>query len=79
MYLSNKDLKLLLTIENELWNSGSNLYFDLWRLNEKMIEDKEKRNKKVAKRIKKKRKSNPLYGRSKKEIEQYLKNHVINS
>lgn len=79
MNISNKDLKLLLTIENELWNKGSDLYFDLWRLNEKLIEDKEKRNKKVAERIKEKRKTNPLYGRSKKEIEQYYKNHPLNN
>ena len=68
MNISNKDLELLQKIEVELWNTDNKLYFELWRLNEKLITQKEEKNKKVAARIREARKTNKLYGRSKKEI-----------
>ena len=70
MNISNKDLELLQKIEIELWNTkNNNLYFELWRLNEKLLTQKEERNKKVAARIREARKTNKYYGRSRKEIE----------
>lgn len=70
MYITNKDLELLQKIEIELWNTKNNtLYFELWRLNEKLLTQKEENNKKVAARIREARKINKYYGRSKKEIE----------
>lgn len=68
MYLTNKDIELLLEIEMELWNTNSEKYFKLWRLIENKLQVKDEKNKVNYKRIKAKRKIDPTYARSKKEL-----------
>lgn len=68
MYLTNNDIKLLLEIEKELWNTNSEKYFKLWKLIESKLQFKEEKNKINYKRIKEKRKIDPTYARSKKEL-----------
>ncbi len=70
MNITNKDLELLQKIEIELWNTkNTKLYFELWRFNEKLLTQKEEKNKKAAAKMREARKTNKYYGRSKKEIE----------
>lgn len=69
MYLSNDDIKVLLEIEKELWNNNSTNYTKLWKLIESKLVLKDKKNKINSFRIKEKRKIDPTYARSKKELE----------
>lgn len=68
MYLSNQDIEVLLEIEKELWNTNSTKYTKLWKLIESKLVLKEKKNKINSEKIKAKRKINPTYARSKKEL-----------
>lgn len=66
MFLKKDDLQLLLDIENFLWNNGTtDLYVKLYNLNEKLIQQRDKANKKSYARIKEKRKTNKNYARTK--------------
>ena len=75
MNIKNKDLELLIEIENFLGFIKSDKYptkindllEDLWGLNERLINSKEKYNKKNYERIKEKRKTNKNYARKKIE------------
>ena len=73
MYISKADLELLLEIESYLWNKEKplSLYFKLHDVNERLINDRERLNKKTKDRIAKKRESNKMYARSNKEIMAY--------
>lgn len=76
MYITNEDLKLLLEVESYLWNNNNNnteMYLKLHKMNSKLIQDKETKNIKNAKKIAIKRQENKMYARSKKEIERYEK------
>lgn len=68
MYISNKDLEFLIELENELgcdenWSERVN---KLWELNQKLIEQREKNNKKVRGAVAEKRKTNKNYARKKR-------------
>lgn len=68
MYLRNKDLELLIKIENKLGNeSGWDGQYvrELWQLNERLIVQRDKNRAKVRTRIAKGRAENKNYGRSK--------------
>lgn len=66
MFLKKDDFQLLLDIEMFLWNNGNNdLYIKLYNLNEKLIQQRDKANKKSYERIKEKRKINKNYARTK--------------
>ena len=67
MYISNKDLEFLIELENELGcdESWSDRVSKLWTLNQKLIEQKEKSNKKVRETVAEKRKTNKNYARKK--------------
>ena len=75
--MKNKDIDLLIKIENALGeivgNDDCPLEYDdfvaYWNLVERVINDREKNRKRTRKAINDKRKDNPYYGRSKKEIE----------
>lgn len=73
MYISKADLELLLEIESYLWNKEKplGLYFKLHDVNERLINDRERLNKKTKDRIAKKRENNKMYARSNKEIMAY--------
>lgn len=68
MYINNKDLEFLIELENELGcdESWSNRVKKLWKLNEKLIKQREENNKKTRKIIAEKRKTDKNYARSKK-------------
>jgi hypothetical protein len=71
MYIKNEDLEFLIELERKLW-SFEGWTFDverLWTLNERIIQSRESARKKTLSYITKKRKTNPNYCRSKKEIE----------
>lgn len=65
MFINNRDLLDLISINNEL-NSPK-----LTKIISKLLNQKEKTNKKNWQRIKNKRKTNKCYARSQKEIEKY--------
>lgn len=69
MYITKEDLKLLLEVEKYLWNIGNtSLYLELFNLNERLLNERDANNAKVKQRMYEKRKTNKMYGRSKKEI-----------
>lgn len=77
MYITNKELELLLEIENKLFTSDMGLYLKLYELNERLITARDKNNERNTKRIAEKRKDNKMYGRGAKEKqahEQAIKN-----
>jgi len=71
MYIKNKDLDFLIELENKLGNTEgwSEDTFKLWSLIDRLLKEREKTNKRTLNIITEKRKTNPNYGRSKKEIE----------
>ena len=68
MYINNKDLEFLIKLENELGcdENWSDRVKQLWRLNEKLIKQREANNKKVRETIAERRKTDKNYARSKK-------------
>lgn len=70
MYISNKDLEFLVKLENELGCSEnwSERVKELWALNQKLIEQRDKTNKKVRESIAAKRKIDKNYARKKKGV-----------
>lgn len=69
MYITKEDLKLLLEVEKYLWNTANiSLYLELFNLNERLLNERDTNNAKVKRRMYEKRKTNKMYGRSKKEI-----------
>lgn len=70
MFLKKEDLQVLLDIEVFLWNNGNtDLYFKLYNLNERLIQQRDKTNKKSYERIKEKRKIDKNYARKKESKE----------
>lgn len=68
MFISKNDLELLREIEIYLWNNKSmDLYLKLFKLNEKLIIQREKTNRANWERIKTKRELDKNYARSTKE------------
>lgn len=73
MNIKNKDLQLLIRIENFLGTNfprgseGQDLAWDLCSLNEKLIMQRNEQRGKTAQRIKERRKENPDYARPEKE------------
>lgn len=74
--LNNNDIKILCDVEKILHNYIKNdddnnydLWTSYWNVVEKIIQNKNKRNLKAAQLKKRKRKNDPNYARSKKEIE----------
>lgn len=67
MYINNKDLEFLIQLENELGEkeNWSSRVEQLWRLNEKLINQRETNNKKTRESIAEKRKTDKNYARSK--------------
>lgn len=67
MYINNKDLEFLIELENELGcdESWSDRVKQLWKLNEKLIKQRESGNKKAREAIAEKRKTDKNYARSK--------------
>ena len=53
MNITKEELKLLLEVESYLWNNNTSmeLYLKIHNLNSKLLEQREERNKKVAKDI----------------------------
>ena len=73
MNISNKELELLLEIENYLLNNTKdiNIYLRLHNLNNRLLQLKAIRNKKAKNRVAIKRQYNKMYARSKREILQH--------
>ena len=71
MYISKADLEFLIELEYKLCETkGFTEYVErLWKLNEKLINNRKSSNERTLKYITEKRKTNPMYGRSKQEIE----------
>ena len=71
MYISKADLEFLVELEYKLYETkGFTEYVErLWKLNEKLINNRKSSNERTLKYITEKRKTNPMYGRSKREIE----------
>ena len=73
MNIKNKDLQLLIRIENFLGTNfprgteGQNLAWDLCSLNERLIMQRQERAAKTANAIKERRKENPDYARPERE------------
>ena len=68
MFISRNDLELLQEIELYLWNNKNmDLYLKLFKVNEKLIMQREKTNKANWERIKTKRALDKNYARSTKE------------
>lgn len=67
MFISNKELELLLEIEGYLYNDNSDISLRLSKLNDRLLKEKETRNEKAKNRVAKKRQDNKMYARSKKE------------
>lgn len=73
MNIKNKDLNLLIRIENFLGTNfprgskGQNLAWELCSLNERLIMQRQEQRGKTAKAIKERRKENPDYARPEKE------------
>lgn len=73
MNIKNKDLNLLIRIENFLGTNfprgskGQNLAWELCSLNERLIMQREEQRNKTAKAIKERRKENPDYARPERE------------
>lgn len=71
MHITNKDLEFLIHLENKLgviWNWSDDVC-QLWEMIERLQAQREKTNKRTLEIITNKRKTDPTYGRSKKEIE----------
>lgn len=68
MYINNKDLEFLIQLENELGcdENWSDRVKQLWKLNEKLIKQREANNKKTREAIAEKRKIDKNYARRKK-------------
>lgn len=73
MNISNKELELLLEIENYLLNNTKdiNIYLRLHNLNNRLLQSKAIRNEKAKNRVAIKRQYNKMYARSKREILQH--------
>ncbi|MCI7555086.1 MAG: hypothetical protein MST00_06615 [Tenericutes bacterium] len=73
MNISNKELELLLEIENYLLNNTKdiNIYLRLHNLNNRLLQLKAIRNEKAKNRVAIKRQYNKMYARSKREILQH--------
>ena len=73
MNISNKELELLLEIENYLLNNTKdiNIYLRLHNLNNRLLQLKVIRNEKAKNRVAIKRQYNKMYARSKREILQH--------
>lgn len=73
MNISNKELELLLEIENYLLNNTKdiNIYLRLHNLNNRLLQLKAIRNEKAKNKVAIKRQYNKMYARSKREILQH--------
>lgn len=71
MHITNKDLEFLINLEYKLgvMENWSDDVLYLWEMIERLQAQKEKTNKRTLEIITNKRKTDPTYGRSKKEIE----------
>lgn len=71
MHITNKDLEFLINLEYKLgvMENWSDDVLYLWKMIERLQAQKEKTNKRTLEIITNKRKTDPTYGRSKKEIE----------
>ena len=71
MHITNKDLEFLINLEYKLgvMENWSDDVLYLWEMIERLQAQKEKTNKRTLEVITNKRKTDPTYGRSKKEIE----------
>lgn len=67
MYINNEDYDLLCDIEIYLEKHNKKLFSKIWKLNEKLANQKQTRNKKVWENIKAKRETNKNYARPKRE------------
>lgn len=69
MYISNKDLEFLIELENELGcsESWSDRVKQLWSLNEKLIKQREKQQKKTREYIAERRKTDKNYARTQRQ------------
>lgn len=71
MHISVSDLEFLIHLENRLgcFENWSEDVTRLWKLNEKLIKQRDKTNKRTREYVAEQRKTNEFYGRSKQEIE----------
>lgn len=67
MYINNEDYELLCDIEIYLAKHNKKLFSKIWKLNEKLANQKQARNKKAWENIKAKRELNKNYARPKRE------------